>query len=68
MNAEEITHLPSMEQARIVQFVRGLDANRIWTAEELSAAAGELAGENDPERVRKLKEQIAGGFYGSGNA
>lgn len=65
---DEIRHLPPGEQARVVQFVRTLDVHRIWTPEELSAAAGELARESDPSKVQELKERIATGFYGSADA
>jgi len=61
---EEIKHLPSAEQARVARFVRGLDAGRAWTPEELSAAAERLAGETDSEKANRLKEEITTGFYG----
>ena len=37
---DEIKHLPPAEQARVVHFVRTLGAAPVWTAGELSAAAG----------------------------
>ncbi len=47
---EEIKHLPATEQVRVVQFVQGLAVGRAWTPEELSAAAGRLAGETIPQK------------------
>ncbi len=47
-------------------FVRTLDEGREWTGQELSEAAGMLAGENDPGKAEELKERIVAGFYGKG--
>ena len=63
---DEIKHLPPVEQARVVSFVRTLDETRQLTGEELTALVGKLVEENDPAEVQRLKEEISSGFYGKG--
>ncbi|HEY8901977.1 MAG TPA: hypothetical protein VIM61_16325 [Chthoniobacterales bacterium] len=61
---DEIRHLSPGEQARVVLFVRQLDAGRQWTGPELSEAAATMTAETDPTKARASWERIAAGFYG----
>lgn len=63
---DEIKRLPPAEQARVARLIG--EMNRTLSAEELNGLAERLAGESDPDRARVLKEQMATGFYGSGQA
>jgi len=65
---EEIKHLSPVEQAQVFSFVRSLSSPEKWTPQELSEAAASLVTESDPNRARKLREQIAAGFYSDANA
>jgi len=43
-------------------------SGRMWSPEELTAAAGQMVAEPDPVRAQALWEEIAKGFYGPASA
>ena len=43
-------------------------AGRMWSPEELGAAAQRMVDEPDPVRAEALKEEIIRGFYGDADA
>ena len=43
-------------------------AGRMWSPEELGAAAQRMVDEPDPEKARVLWEELAAGFYGDERA
>ena len=43
-------------------------AGRLWSPEELGAAAAEMVEEKDPARAEMLKKRIVAGFYGDADA
>ena len=59
-----IEKLPPDEQAQVARFVRTLEPGRMWTPEELGAAAQRMVGEADPARAKAQWQRIAAGFYG----
>ena len=59
---DEIKRLPAAEQARVESFVR--ERKRPMTPEELGQLAEQLAGESDPQRARRLTQELTAGFYG----
>lgn len=60
----ELAILPPDEQAKVIQFARGMDIGRALTPAELSVLAGELACAEDEARQAELSTTIVGGFYG----
>ncbi|MHB8520787.1 MAG: hypothetical protein ACYDH9_08505 [Limisphaerales bacterium] len=60
----EIEALPPEEQARVVRFAYRLDAQRRLTGQELASLADRMVRSTDPDETRRLREQIARGFYG----
>jgi len=65
---DEIKNLPPSEQTRVASFLRTLEAGRIWSGAELTAAAGQMVEESDPVRAEELKQRILAGFFGDSNA
>lgn len=61
---EEFKHLPVHEQAEVARFIKGSEASRLWTPEELGAAADAMVQERDPVKAQKLWDEIVVGFYG----
>ena len=41
---------------------------RMWSPEELGAAAAEMVAETDPERAKAIQARIVAGFYGDADA
>ncbi|MFA7003622.1 MAG: hypothetical protein WC429_06245 [Verrucomicrobiia bacterium] len=62
---EEIKHLPTKEQAKVIRFAYKLDAERQLSGPELGALAARLADTHDPAEAAVLRETITHGFYGS---
>ena len=65
---DEIKHLPPAERTRVANFLRSLEAGRIWSGAELTAAAAQMVEESDPVQAEELKQRIVAGFYGDSNA
>ena len=61
---EEIKHLPQAEQSRVLQFAFELARERQLSGKQLSELAEKMADTNDPIEAERLKNSIAGGFYG----
>ncbi len=61
---EEIKHLGSNAQAKVIQFAVGLARTRQLTAQELGQLADRLAQSNDPAEILRLKSAMTRGFYG----
>ena len=60
----EIEGLAPQEQAKVVRFACGLDAERQLTGQELSALAEQMVESTDPKRTSMLRDEIVRGFYG----
>lgn len=60
----EITHLPPMEQMKLITFIRQLGDVRQLTGQELNHLAKQMANSDDPGEVEVLKGKIMAGFFG----
>jgi len=54
---DEIKHLPPVELARVVSFLRTLDEGRQKTGQELEELAEKMAGERDPVRAQRASKK-----------
>ena len=61
---EEIRHLPPGEQSRVLQFAFELARERQLSGKELAALAQRIVESGDPAEIKKLRDEIHGGFYG----
>ena len=61
---EEIKRLSAKDQAEVIRFAYRLDAERKLIGAELSALAQEMVKTRDPAKAARVRESIAGGFYG----
>jgi hypothetical protein len=61
---EEIRHLPPGEQSRVLQFAFELARERQLSGKELAALAQRMVESEDPAEIKKLRDEIHGGFYG----
>ena len=62
-----IEKLPPEEICALRDWIVGraeVAKGRMWTPEELGAAAQEMVDEPDPNRAQALGKRIAAGFYG----
>jgi hypothetical protein len=62
---EEIKSLPPEDQATVIRFAYGLDAERRLTGKELSALAEKMVRTTDPAEAALVRETIVHGFYGN---
>jgi hypothetical protein len=61
---EEIRHLPPGKQSRVLQFAFELARERQLSGKELAALAQRMVESEDPAEIKKLRDEIHGGFYG----
>ena len=61
---EEIRHLPTGEQSRVLQFAFELARERQLSGKELAALAQRMVESEDPAEIKKLRGEIHRGFYG----
>lgn len=61
---EEIKQLSAEEQAEVIRFAYGLDAERQLSGQELSALAERLVSTPDVAEAALVREAIMHGFYG----
>jgi hypothetical protein len=61
---EQIKHLSPQEQAEVIRFAYGLDAERQLSGQELSALAKRLVSTPDVAEAALVREAIVHGFYG----
>ena len=61
---EEIKQLPRAEQSRVLQFAFELARERQLSGKELAALAQRIVESGDPAEIKKLRDEIHGGFYG----
>lgn len=62
---EEIKHLPSTEQSRVLEFAFALARERQLPGRELTGLAQKMASSDNPTEVQSLREEIQRGFYGT---
>ena len=62
---EEIKHLPTAEQSRVIRFTIELARERRLSGEKLGELARRMVDSDDPAEVQKLRDEIHCGFYGA---
>lgn len=60
----EIQRLPPTEQAEVIQFAYGLDAERMLSGKELATLAQRMIDKADPVEKLRIREELTRGFYG----
>lgn len=66
-----IEQLPPEDVCALREWIdqrREATAGRVWSPEELGAAAEQMVAEKDPVRAQVLGKRIVAGFYGDADA
>ena len=61
---EEIKHLSSAEQSRVIQFAYELARERQLSGDKLGELTRRMVEAKDPAEADRLQEEIVRGFYG----